>query len=471
MRKIGRYEICGRLGRGGMGAVYKARLPELGTVVALKLLEPVDHLADLLGAEAVREMFLREARIMASLDHPNIAAIRDAGEHTPGPRPDGEPPVLDGPLPYFVMDYYCGNLGHTIGESYRVEEPSRRLPLDRAVSYAMQTLEGLRRMHHAGIVHRDVKPFNLMISGQDTVKLIDFGLSRLRGEMDTARPRTLKVGSPYYTAPEQERDPASADARSDIYGVGVILFRMLTGRLPEDEEGRSFRASDLSPDCDADWDYFFQRALAVDPEERFQDAQSMAAALETRFAAWRRRVDAVCGIDESAFLADPAELTAPAGWPSLRKRPVKARESEAAQKLGIDTLGRPLNRHVSLLVDQGDGTVSDEAAGLLWEREGSDYPLTWEEAAGYVESLNERRFAGHADWRLPTVPELSTLVEDTPSLGDFCLPPVFAPDRRQIWSADRRSFMAAWYLDAAMGFVGSQDFTCRFWARAVRNRG
>ena len=140
MKKIGKYEICGLLGKGGMGIVYKARVPVIGKVVALKLLSPHPNLVALLGKEEIRRNFVTEAMTMASLRHPHIAAVWDFHDSDN--------------LTFFVMEYYCNNLGTMIGETYRVEEPSRTVAVDKAIDYTRQILVGLSRLHEAHIVHR-----------------------------------------------------------------------------------------------------------------------------------------------------------------------------------------------------------------------------------------------------------------------------------------------------------------------------
>ena len=490
--KIGRYEVCGLLGRGGMGVVYKVRQPVTGRVAALKLLKPADILVDLAGMDALREGFLHEATVMASLDHPHVAAVWDVDEA--------------GGLPFFVMEYYCLNLGLLMGESYRVEAPRRRLPLERAVRYARQTLEALRRMHHEGIVHRDVKPFNIMVTGDDAVKLIDFGLSRLRGETRLS-PRGVKVGSPYYAPPEQESAPDAVDARADLYPVGVMLFRMLTGILPTDEErmkdGRIPRASALSDELDEGWDAFFDTAMAADPVRRFPDAASMLAALARCEAAWRKQVEATCRLmpEQAAGPGDASDMRhdagrepvqpgqtgetgqtdetgqagqavtcegAPAASGGVRCRPVKVGVHEARATFALDALWRPACAAMPGLQARDDGTVSHAATGLQWETGGCDFPLTRDEAEAYVEARNALRFAGHDDWRLPTVDELLTLVDAGVTVGDPCVASVFAPLPDPLWTSDRKSYMASWFVSAAMGFVGWQDDTCRFGVRLVR---
>jgi serine/threonine-protein kinase len=217
VKKIDKYEVCGLLGKGGMGMVYKVRMPVVGKVVALKLLSPHPNLVALIGEEEIKRLFVTEAVTMAGLRHPNIVAIWDFHESED--------------LTFLVMEYFCNNLGVIIGETYRVEEPSRIVSVDKAIHYTRQTLEGLSRLHQAGIIHRDVKPYNILVTDEDTAKITDFGLSKLRGETFRG-PSNLMVGSPYYAAPEQEEDPNQVDVRADLYPVGVMLYRMLTGELP-----------------------------------------------------------------------------------------------------------------------------------------------------------------------------------------------------------------------------------------------
>jgi serine/threonine-protein kinase len=457
--KIGRYDVCGMLGRGGMGVVYKVRQPVTGRIAALKILQPADTLVELMGWDRIRRQFEAEAVTMASLDHPNIAAVWDYDEA--------------GGIPFFVMEYYCLNLGMLMGESYRVEAPTRRLPLDKAVDYTLQTLAALARMHHAGIVHRDVKPFNLMLTHYGRIKVIDFGLSRLRGETGPGAPSGIKVGSPYYAPPEQEADPERVDGRADCYPVGVMLYRMLTGVLPDDaanpEGGAWVPASRFSPDLDAAWDAFFERAMARAAQDRFAGATAMRQALEHLYQRWCERLDAVCSGFED--LKTGPGIVDPGG---LRAVPIKTGTRNARALFALDRLWRPVgltDRGVKAYSIKDDGTVVDAATGLQWQRAGSEFPITWTEAHAFVAALNTSGFAGATDWRLPTVEELVSLLERPPVMGDFCLLPVFDPPRPSLWTCDRKSHTAAWFVSAAMAFVGWQDFSCRFHVRAVRSSG
>ena len=454
--KLGRYDICGLLGRGGMGAVYKVRQPVTGRMAALKILRPAELLVEMMGMNRLRRLFEAEAVTMASLDHPNIAAVWDYDE-------------ADG-VPFFVMEYYCLNLGMMMGESYLAEAPTRRLPLDKAVAYTVQTLDALARMHHAGIVHRDVKPFNLMLTNSDRVKVIDFGLSRLRGETGPDAPRGLKVGSPYYAPPEQEASPDSVDGRADCYAVGVMLYRMLTGVLPNDEanleNGTMLPASRYNEDLDATWDAFFNRSVARAVEDRFSGAAPMRQALEECYNRWHNRLDVVCsGLED--LKTGPCAVN-PGG---LRAKPIKVGTRNAREQFALDPLWRPVyltDGEVKNYKKKDDGTVIDAASGLQWQRGESEFPVTWTDAHTYVAELNTSGFAGASDWRLPTVDELVSLLERPPVMRDFCMPSVFDPSRPILWTCDRKSFTAAWFVSAALAFVGWQDFSCRFHVRAVR---
>jgi serine/threonine-protein kinase len=332
--------------------------------------------------------------------------------------------------------------------------------LDRAVDLVRQTLAGLACLHHHGIVHRDIKPFNLLLDERNTVKICDFGLSRLRGE--TLRtPQHLKVGSPWYAAPEQEQHPDSADARADVYAVGVTLYRMLTGSLPADPPQAP---GACNPDLNDDWNEFILRAIARQPSERFASAAAMTAALDALEREWRARRDRTC-------LLTPSEPTSVSGSPPrpvrLRSTPFKCDPEQAASAFGVDALWRPAGFIRNQYTVHGQEVVRDSATDLDWQLSGSPYPLSWSEAHAYVAALNRDSFAGRTGWRLPTAPELMSLLTPTPHGADFCIEPVF--DRRQhtLWSSDRRSFAAAWFVSVEMGFVAWQDFSAGSYVRAT----
>ncbi len=447
MRKIGRYIIQGLLGRGGMSSVYKVSMPVTGKIVALKLLAPSETLVDVLGEEELRRIFTTEAVTMAGLRHPYIADIRDFDEDESGRL-------------FYVMEYYCKNLGGMIGEHFRVEERSRIIDPDKAIYYCEQILDGLSCLHQAGVIHRDIKPYNILITDHDTVKICDFGLSKLHGEQ-IARPGNIHVGSPYYAAPEQEVDPEHVDGRADLYSVGVMFYRMLTGELP----GSKKKASRINELLDSTWDLFLNRAKAVQQEDRFPDAGTMLDSLADLKDHWEKSKEKTCsflGLETSSN-----EKNKPVAKIALRKRPLKTSPGQGRKRFRLDTLWRPEHYIVNDFIEDRNNTVIDKACGLIWQQSGSDYPLNWKKAHDYIQMLNARKEAGRTTWRLPTMDELMSLLTEVKILEEYCIAPIFDRNKKWLWSVDKRSFMAAWYVSIDLGFVGWQDLTCYNYVRAV----
>jgi serine/threonine protein kinase len=448
MKSIGKYHIRGLLGRGRMGKIFKVQHPLIGKIFALKLLDPDPLLVELIGRDKIRTMFKTEAVTIAGLRHPNIVEILDYDESED--------------KPFFLMEYYVNNLGIVIGETFRTEQASRTIKIENAIRYTPQTLNALKCMHQAGIIHRDIKPHNLLLTDNDTVKVCDFGLSKLRGE-EFDGPSSLKFGSAWYAPPEQEEDPNRVDVSADLYAVGITLYRMLTGVLPED---KYLPVGRFNADLDASWDDFIRKAIASRPRKRYLSAAEMIKDLQQLAAAWEAKKEQIC-------LLPQMEKTSSAAPAATRRTPrsscIKISPRDAKKTFVLDDLWRTARFSPNDFEINSDETITDRAAGLVWQQAGSEFPLTWQQAMIYIETLNSSRFAASSTWRLPTIDELTTLLTEFPHGDDYCIEPVFDRTQKSIWSCDRRSFTAAWYVSIDMGYVAWQDFTGYYHVRAVRH--
>jgi serine/threonine-protein kinase len=448
MKTIGKYTIRGLLGRGGMGKIFKVEHPLIGKIFALKRLDPDPLLVTLMGWDKIADMFKTEAITIAGLRHPNIIEIMDYDE--------------SGDKPYYLMEYYVNNLGVIIGETSRTEQASRTIKIEKAIHYTVQTLKGLDCMHHAGIIHRDIKPYNLLVTDYDAVKICDFGLSKLRGE-NFEGPSSLKFGTAWYAPPEQEDTPDRVDCSADLYAVGITLYRMLTGSLPE--EGY-LPVSRFNADLDEAWDEFIKKAIAPRPVNRYPSAAEMLTDLKRLQTKWEIKKEQICRLPEfkNPEAAEPANARL-----TPRSSPLKINPPNAKKTFGLDDLWRPARFIENEFVDNPDETVTDRATGLVWQQSGSEFPLTWSGAKVYVQELNSSQFAGSRTWRMPTIDELMTLITELPQGEDYCIEPIFDQRQKRIWSCDRRSYIAAWYVSIDMGYVAWQDFTGYYHVRAVRH--
>ncbi len=475
MKKIGRFTITGLLGKGGMGRIYKIAYPVTKKIAALKLLEPSPLLASLTPKKELEDMFTKEAVTMAAIRHPHVVDILDFGR-------------TDNRL-YYVMDYFCNNLGTLMGESFE-EDDTRVVPIEKAVQYTTQILKGLVCLHFSGIVHRDIKPANMLITDLDTVKICDFGLS-LRQDEWRRRHGSIRVGSPYYAAPEQEADPDNVGVTADLYALGIMLYKMLTGRLPQ-KSGSP--ASHMNPDLDMSWDRFFAKALDPDPAGRFQGADTMCRDLEQLARDWKEKKEKICSMpvaleQENGHVPENAQQSEgdPAAYggeksdgqdsgrpASDRRKPVPVRAvpekiplKQARAFFGLDRFMQPRRYGANDFVLIEEGLVQDRHTGLVWQQSGIWFPVNWLQAKTYVEQLIFRQFGGYAAWRLPTIHELLTLAAPLAKGRDHCMSPVFDGEQKWLWSADKSTFVSAWYLNLEMGFVGRNDFTGFYHVKAV----
>jgi eukaryotic-like serine/threonine-protein kinase len=262
-RRIGDYEVLGVLGSGGMGKVFKVRNVISDRIEAMKVLLP-----DLAGRQELADRFLREIKLLASLDHPNIAQLRTAL-------------TLSNRL-VMVMEYVEGT---TLAA--RLEQAP--IPPAEAMGYVTQVLNALAYAHGRNVIHRDIKPSNMMLTPNGTVKLMDFGIARASGDASMTVTGTT-VGSLYYMSPEQVKGSA-VDARSDLYSLGVSLYEMVTGERPFQAdsdyslmtaqlEQKPKPPGQLRPGLPEHLNGVILHSMAKEPGERFQSAEEFRQALE-----------------------------------------------------------------------------------------------------------------------------------------------------------------------------------------------
>jgi beta-lactam-binding protein with PASTA domain/tRNA A-37 threonylcarbamoyl transferase component Bud32 len=263
----GRYELEGVVGRGGMAEVYRARDIRLDRIVAIKTLR-----ADLARDQTFQARFRREAQSAASLNNPSIVAVYDTGE-------DMSTGV---PVPYIVMEYVDGRTVRDL-----LIEGHRLMP-ERALEITTGVLRALEYSHQAGIVHRDIKPGNIMVTRNGDVKVMDFGIARAMSDAQATMTQTAQViGTAQYLSPEQARGER-VDARSDLYSTGCLLYELLTGRPPftgdspvaiayQHVRENPIPPSRIDPDAPPWADAIVLKAMAKSPNERYQSAAEMQA--------------------------------------------------------------------------------------------------------------------------------------------------------------------------------------------------
>jgi serine/threonine protein kinase len=300
-----RYKILGSMASGSMGAVYKAERVPVGKLVALKFLH-----ASFAKDTEFQTRFERETRVMSKLSHPNCVSVVDFG-------------VWQG-APYIAMEYVTGT-------TLRALIDRGPIPVGRALVLARQIAAGLAHAHAQGVVHRDVKPANIMISDEvgtgDHVRILDFGLARLRGNVGRDATQTnVVVGTPNYMAPEQTIGGGTIDARTDIYACGVVLFEMISGERPFNAKDTMallgmHRAAPTpklkdrmnlmagSADIPEGVQELIEKAMAKSPDDRFQSAVALADAIEELVGSRTSSEHKVPVIPMKRAQTDPAIVT------------------------------------------------------------------------------------------------------------------------------------------------------------------
>ncbi len=404
------YISKGYLGEGGFGKVYLVE-NSIGLPFALKVLHK-DVELEKRGVESV--MRIQSNRLIKIIDY--------------GETVTGDACIL--------MEYVKGNLADKIAGRQPVEE-------EKACHYFEEILKGLQVLEENGVVHRDIKPANLFIL-EDIVKIGDFGLSRYTSGESSVM--TSGLGTIEYAAPESFEEHYSYSA--DQWAAAMVFFQLVTGWTVF--QGKSQREifkkiimdePDLSG-APAHYRDFLEKCFRKKPEKRHVDIEEMLSAFSTC-------TNGNKGAGQEVKTDAPAE-----------PEPVKPSVDPALKE-----------KETAKAASGGDGTITDEATGLMWQQAGSDNSMKLADAKKYIDTLNEEKFAGYTGWRLPTINELASLLEPENSSIRLYIDPVFNAKQGWCWTADNRSsgyFVSPWRIGFLRGQV-SWYLDYNLYVRAVRS--
>jgi serine/threonine-protein kinase len=315
--RFGEYEIDSLVATGGMGKVYRATAPD-GTRVALKLVKD-----DLARDETFRRRFRREARIAQTVRNPHVVRVRDTGEH------DGVP-------------YLAAELIEGMSLEQKLDS-ERRLDLATTVRICAQVADGLNALWTAGMVHRDVKPGNILLDPTGKAYLTDFGLAKPAASGDGLTRHGTVVARAEYVAPEQLMNER-VDARADVYALGCLLFEALTGEPPFGSPGAPLPSpAELAPGVPREFDDVIRQAMAKDPEDRYPSAGDLGeAALVAAGGLRRAKAWSMVATGEASFVFDVRRSAS-------RERPVATAPEESPGEAPVTVTNDPVRWAIALV--------------------------------------------------------------------------------------------------------------------------
>ena len=301
-----RYELIAQQGSGGMSVIYKAVDRALGRTVAVKILRP-----SLTADASFLEKFKMEARSVANLSHPNIVTVHDVGS--------------EGPTHYIVMELVDGQ------DLKKIIRAQGALSVERSLNIAIQICAGIGYAHRSGLVHADVKPQNVLVTGQDVVKVTDFGIAQALSDTQPQQRAEVVWGSPHYFAPEQARGDQPSPA-SDVYAIGIVLFEMLTGRLPYIRSSQQDLAlahirdrvplvTELRPEIPESLARIVYKVMSKEPQNRYRMADQLGHVLQDFRD--RSRSNTVGNIQVPPPAPGPSQSVAPVPPASMPSAPLQ----------------------------------------------------------------------------------------------------------------------------------------------------
>ncbi len=397
-KRIGDYEILGELGKGGMGRVYKVRNVISDRVEAMKVLLP-----DLAGQKDLADRFLREIKMLASLDHPNIAALRTAF-------------TAENQL-VMIMEY-------VEGETLAARIERGPVPVADALKYMDDALAALSYAHKRNIIHRDVKPSNMMVTPQDLLKLMDFGIARTGNDKNLTVTGTA-LGSLNYMSPEQIQGGA-VDARSDIYSTGIALYEIVTGKQPFKRDSdfaimaahmkeMPQRPIELRPDMPQGLNDIILMAIAKDPAQRFQSADAFRGALNS--------VRENLGMGSQAAIPAVAAAAPPAWTPT----PAVAQPGTSATPPRMPTQPLPPQPTANQMPPTVIVAAQTGSHRGLYITLGAVIVLVVLVAAGFTVPRYLKARASNAQSSLPSQPQQQQMSNQTPAAAQPAAQPVNPP--------------------------------------------
>lgn len=400
---------------------------DIGLSFALKVLEK-NVQVEKRGVESVM-------RIQSN----RLVSIQDYGKTT-----DDEDCIL--------MEYLPASL-----EDILAERPINELT---AFKYFIEILLGLKVLERNNILHRDIKPANLFVL-EDIIKIGDFGTARyISGESSS---KTSGVGTLHYMAPEAFHNKYGFAA--DRWSAAVVYYRMLTGTLVfQGDDPAGIMGSIVEGKIDTDllsYNYrpFFGKCFQKDPEKRYQSIDAMMKAAKNI----RKSPEIQNQIREKKLKPVTQQKTKY----KLRDKPIRAPNEKFYKILGLHSNLRPLGYIKNDFKDNKNNTVTDRATGLIWQKSGSDTYIDYKAAQEYIQQLNRRRFAGYNNWRMPTVEELISLLEQEKQSNNLYVSSLFDKKQLWCWSSDKRSLSAAWHVQFDRGYFHYFEEKC--YVRAVRS--